>query len=112
MRRSYTLSSRQLDLILQCLSRAEAEGAFKNCVVPLIGQRCFDMVKRIRDASAPEGTDMARMRASVADILRADVGTADGARRVVESYVGRLSDGEVYNMYFDLIDEVKPCPTT
>lgn len=48
--KTFTLTERQLDLVAACIARAEHEGAFKDCVVPTIGQKVGTMLERIRAA--------------------------------------------------------------
>ena len=50
--RIYTLTERQLDLILSCIARAEVEGAFKDCVTPRIGQMVMEMLEKKRQDPA------------------------------------------------------------
>lgn len=45
-----TLTKRQADMILACLGRAIAEGAFKDCVVPDIGEKVSKMLQAEVDA--------------------------------------------------------------
>ena len=49
--KTFTLSERQLDLAIQCIARAEAEGAFAGCVVPTIGAKTLAMLEAIRAES-------------------------------------------------------------
>jgi len=46
--KTYSLSAAQMAIVIQCLARAEAEGAFKNCVVATIGAKTLDMLENIR----------------------------------------------------------------
>jgi len=46
--KTYTLTAAQLCRVIQCLARAESEGAFKNCVVPDVGTKTLDMLENIR----------------------------------------------------------------
>ena len=34
-----------LKLALQCVARAEVEGAFNNCAAPLVGKSCIDQIE-------------------------------------------------------------------
>ncbi len=47
-KKTFTLSARQLDLAIQCIARAETEGAFAGCVVPTIGAKTLAMLEAIR----------------------------------------------------------------
>ena len=51
--KTYTLTAAQLCRVIQCLARAEVEGAFKDCVAPTIGAKTLAMLENIR-ASVPE----------------------------------------------------------
>jgi hypothetical protein len=46
--KTYALTARQLDMVIQCLARAETEGAFKDCVVPRIGRSTLAMLEGLR----------------------------------------------------------------
>lgn len=48
----YTLNARQFDMVATCIARAEVEGAFRDCVVPTIGQKVLAMLERIRAEQA------------------------------------------------------------
>lgn len=48
--RMYSLTASQFDLVCACLARAEAEGAFADCVVPSIGAKLLAALERIRAA--------------------------------------------------------------
>jgi hypothetical protein len=52
--KTYTLTARQLDMVIQCLARAEAEGAFKDCVVPRIGRSTLAMLEGLRAETQEE----------------------------------------------------------
>ena len=45
-----TLTRRQADMVLACLGRAIAEGAYKGCVVPDIGEKVSRMLQAKVDA--------------------------------------------------------------
>jgi hypothetical protein len=51
--KTYTLTARQLDLVIQCIARAETEGAFKDCVLPRIGRRVLAMLEAKRAEPEP-----------------------------------------------------------
>jgi hypothetical protein len=44
------LTRRQAEIVLQCLGRAIVEGAFKDCVVPDIGEKAAAMLQAKLDA--------------------------------------------------------------
>ena len=46
--KTYTLTERQLDMVAACIARAQVEGAFKDCVVPTIGEKVAAMLETIR----------------------------------------------------------------
>jgi hypothetical protein len=50
MEKTYTLTARELDLVISCLARAETGGAFRDCVVPRIGQYVLVMLEAKRAA--------------------------------------------------------------
>lgn len=49
--KTFSLTERQLDLAIQCIARAEAEGAYAGCVVPTIGAKTLAMLEAIRAES-------------------------------------------------------------
>ncbi len=59
--KTYTLTARQLDTVIQCLARAEVEGAFKGCALPSIGRSTLAMLEGLR---AETQEDAARIRAA------------------------------------------------
>lgn len=58
--KTFTLTARQLDLAIQCIARAEVEGAFADCVVPKIGAKVLAMLESKRNA--PDTPDLSRVR--------------------------------------------------
>lgn len=46
--RTYTLTAAQLNLLGQCIARAQAVGAFADCVVPSIGEKALALIERTR----------------------------------------------------------------
>lgn len=101
-RDTYALTGRQLDLAIQCIGRAEVEGAFNGCVVPAIGQRTWEMLVRIRgrEPTPLDSRTIGFIRKQLADYLLAEARTSPGdLMALVDRYVGMLSDEEVCEHY-------------
>jgi len=47
--KTYTLTQRQFDMVAACIARATIEGAFKDCVVPDIGEKVGAMLEKVRN---------------------------------------------------------------
>jgi len=47
---TYTLTAKELELVISCLTRAENEGAFTGCARPSIGKKAIAMLDGKRNA--------------------------------------------------------------